>query len=34
MDEQPSAFPTWLTVDLTVIAISMIIIGIGIWIAL
>jgi hypothetical protein len=31
MDEQqPSAVPTWLTVDLTVIAISIVIIGIGI----
>lgn len=34
MDEQPSAFRTWLTIDLSVIAISIVIIGIGIWIGL
>jgi hypothetical protein len=34
MDEQPSTFPTWLTIDLTVIAVSVVIIGIGIWIGL
>jgi hypothetical protein len=31
MDEQPSTFPTWLTIDLAVIAVSAVIIGI--WIA-
>ena len=33
MPEQPSTrMPAWLTIDLAVIAISLIIIGIGIWI--
>jgi hypothetical protein len=33
MDEQPST-PSWLTIDLTIIALSAIVIAIGIWMSL
>jgi len=32
MDKQRQRIPTWLTVDVTVIAVSLIIIAVGVWI--
>lgn len=35
MDEQPSTqIPSWLTIDLTIIAFSTIVIAIGIWMSI
>jgi hypothetical protein len=35
MDEQPTTqIPSWLTIDLTIIALSAIVIAIGIWMGL
>jgi hypothetical protein len=32
MDKQPQRIPTWLSIDLTIIAVSVIIIAVGVWI--